>query len=86
MNYLWKTVREGKWGGWDVHGFFEQKGGVLAGQTLKRFIDNYDSREAALAAHPDASGGSEWTDPEVSLSHLPGEDDPVAGGMYPDDV
>jgi hypothetical protein len=23
--------------------------------------------------------------PQVSLNHLPGEDDPVPGGMYPDD-
>jgi len=59
----------------------------LSGQVLKHFIDSYETEEEALKAHPDAEGYSnKYTDPQVSLSHLPGEDDPVAGGMYPDDI
>lgn len=87
MEYLYKKLRVGDYGGVDVVGFFEQTSGVLAGQTLKQFIDNYPDEVAALAAHPDAVGySSAYTDPPVSLSHLPGENDPVPGGMYPDDV
>lgn len=86
MHYLWYTIRPSRYGGFDVHGFFEQPSGVLAGQTLKRFLDSFDTEEQAVAAYPDAKGGSVWTDPQVSLSHLPGENDPVAGGMYPDDI
>lgn len=85
--YLYKKLRVGKYGGVDVVGFFEQKSGVLAGQVLKQFIDNYDTEAEAKSAHPDAEGySSRFTDPQVSLSHLPGENDPVPGGMYPDDL
>ncbi len=52
MSYLWKAMRVGSRGGVDVVGFFEQKGGVLDGQTLKRFIDNYPTEEDAKTAHP----------------------------------
>jgi hypothetical protein len=85
--YLYKKLRAGKYGGIDVVGFAEAPASsVLAGQTLKHFIDNYETEEAAKAAHPDAEGySSVFTDPPVSLAHLPGENDPVAGGMYPDD-
>ena len=86
MEFLWYTVRPSRYGGFDVHGFFRQPSGVLAGQTLKRFLDAFDTEEEALAAYPQANGGSEWTDPPVSLSNLPSESDPVAGGMYPDDI
>lgn len=72
----------------DVVGFYTApENSVLAGQTVKRFINSYDSEKAAKQAHPDAEGySSKWTDPQVSLRHLPGEDDPVPGGMYPDDI
>lgn len=83
---LWKTIRAGKYGGFDVHGFFKQPSGVLKGQTLKRFLDNYETVEEAWKEHPDVAFGSHWTDPTVSLNHLPDENTPVAGGMYPDDV
>ena len=85
--YLWYTLRPSTWGGFDVHGFFEaDKSSVLAGQTIKRFLDNFDTEAEAREAYPDAKFGSAWTDPQVSLGHLPSEDDPVAGGMYPDDI
>lgn len=87
MKYLWKTIRQSQYGiGYDVHGFFEQEGGVLDGQTLKQFIDSFDTHEEAKAAYPDAEMGGDWTDPIVSLNHLPDENDPVPGGMYPDDL
>ncbi len=86
MDYLWKAMRVGQRGGIDVVGFFEQKGGVLNGQTLKRFIDNYPTEEDAKAAHPDVVGfTNKYTEPTIILSHLPGENDPLPGGMYLDD-
>ncbi len=86
MDYLWKALRVGQYGGIDVVGFFEQKGGVLDGQTLKRFINNYPTEEAARFAHPDVVGfTNKYLEPIVSISHLPREDEPVPGGMYLDD-
>jgi hypothetical protein len=56
---------------------------VLAGQDCKRFVEWYDSEEAAKAAWPQAEVG--YRDAHNTYSHLPGPDDPVPGGMYPDD-
>ena len=86
--FLYKKLRPSQYGGVDVVGFKEApRNSVLSGQVLKHFIDSYETEEEALKAHPDAEGYSnQYTDPQVSLSHLPGEDDPVAGGMYPDDI
>ena len=56
---------------------------VLAGQVGTRYIASFDTEEEALAAYPQAAEG--YVPPPVSVAHLPGEDDPVAGGMYPDD-
>jgi hypothetical protein len=77
--------------GWCIYGWGTYKrSSVLAGQPMKVFIDSYgdgdEGRAAALAAYPQATPSSAWTEPQVSLSHLPGEDDPVEGGMYPDDI
>ena len=58
---------------------------VLAGQAQKVFLDSYDTLEALLKDYPEAEGGGFFTDPQVSLNHLPSEDDFVAGGAYPDD-
>lgn len=69
-----------------VHGFTTHPTGVLAGQSCKVFLDSFDTREAALEIYPEANNGSNWTDPQVSLDHLPDENDPVPGGMYPDDI
>ena len=86
--FLYKKLRPSQYGGVDVVGFKEApRSSVLSGQVLKHFIDSYETEEEALKAHPDAEGYSNnYTDPQVSLSHLPGEDDPVSGGMYPDDI
>lgn len=56
---------------------------VLAGQTGTRFIGWYPSEAEALEAYPQAAGNG-CPEP-ASVGHLPDEDDPVPGGMYPDD-
>lgn len=82
----WYTIRPSKHGGFDVHGFGTYpRSSVLAGQTRKVFLDAFETEEEARRKYPEAAGGGDFTDPQVSLSHLPDEDDPVAGGMYPDD-
>ena len=58
--------------GWSTYG----RSSVLAGQPRKQFIDAFPTAEEAKAAFPDASFSSKWTEPEVSLSHLPGDEDP----------
>jgi hypothetical protein len=81
-------MRAGRYGGIDVigHGTYP-RGSVLAGQTSTVFLDNFETEEQARAKFPQAEGfENRWTAPQVSLAHLPGEDDPVAGGMYPDDM
>lgn len=88
QEYLWKALRAGRFGGIDVVGFkVAPPSSVLAGQTLTCFLDNFPTEEEALAEYPEAADN--WTSralaPQVSVAHLPGEDDPVPGGMYPDD-
>lgn len=67
--------------GWSTYG----KNSVLAGQPQKVFIDCYETQEEALMEYPQATPSSKWMEPQVSLSHLPGPDDMVPGGAYPDD-
>ena len=84
--YLYKQLRRNP-EGVDVVGFKEETSGVLKGQTIRCFIDAYNTEEEARAAHPDAEGWShKLLDPQVSLSHLPGENDHVPGGALPDDI
>lgn len=81
------TLRHGKRGGVDVLGWGTYPASsVLAGQPMKVFLDNYDSEEAALAAYPSAQWSHAMLDPQVNLSHLPGENDMVPGGALPDDI
>ncbi len=68
--------------GWSTY----PEGSVLAGQPRKVYLDSFATVEQLLKIHPDAKPGGKWLDPQVNLSHLPGEDDPVPGGMYPDDI
>jgi hypothetical protein len=84
----YRKLRRSQYGGVDVVGYYTApQSSVLAGQTCRIFLDSFDTEEAALAAYPDAEGySSKFTDPVVSLNHLPSEDDPVPGGMYPDDI
>ncbi len=87
-DFLWKALRRGKYGGVDVVAFREMpESSVLAGQTVTVFLDNYATEELARKDYPDVEGfTNEWLQPPVSVAHLPGEDDPVPGGMYPDDI
>jgi hypothetical protein len=86
-DYDYLTVQfKGSRDGWCVYGWGTYpESSVLAGQSMKRFLDSFESKEEALKAYPQAEPSSDWLEPQVSLGHLPGEDDPVPGGMYPDD-
>jgi len=68
--------------GWGTYG----RSSVLAGQPMKKAVGWFDSIEEAEAMYGDLNYSSKWTEPQVSVAHLPGEDDPVPGGMYPDDI
>lgn len=68
--------------GWGTYG----RSSVLAGQSMKKFIASFDSEAEAEAVYGSMNWNSPYLEPSVSLNHLPGEDDPVAGGMYPDDI
>jgi len=71
---------------WIVYGWSTYpKSSVLAGQPMKQFLDSFDTKEEAVKAFPGAVPSNRFVEPQISLSHLPGEDDPVPGGMYPDD-
>ena len=61
------------------------RGSVMEGQASKQFIECYANEAEARAAHPNAIEGVGNRSANNSVSHLPGEDDPVSGGMYPDD-
>lgn len=67
--------------GWSTY----PENSVLAGQAMKCFIDAFPDEQAALAKFPQAQASNRFSEPRVNLNHLPGEDDAVAGGMYPDD-
>lgn len=66
---------------WTVyqHGTYP-RGSVLAGQPSRRFVESYESLEAAQAAYPHAEvlahGGTTYRDINAMTAHLPGEDDP----------
>jgi hypothetical protein len=77
------SMRNGSWVvfGWDEY----PPHSVLAGQPRRNWLDSFETLELAQAKYPHAQPSNAYTDPQVSLSHLPGPDDPVAGGMYPDD-
>lgn len=83
---LWFALRHREFHGRmevQVIAAFEYQSGVLEGRIGTRYIDRFDTEEEALAAYPQAAEG--YVPPPVSVAHLPGEDDPVPGGMYPDD-
>lgn len=82
------TLSNDRDGGVNVHGWGTYpRHSVLAGQPMKVILDGFPDEAAARKAYPQAQEGfsSKWTEPPVSLNHLPGEDDMVAGGAYPDD-
>lgn len=67
--------------GWGTYG----RSSVLAGQASKHFLDSFDTEAEAEAVYGAMGWNNKWTEPSVSLNHLPGEDDFVPGGAYPDD-
>jgi len=70
---------------WAVYGFGTYgKGSVLEGQTKKVFLEYFDEEFAAKIAYPGADVG--FRSANNTYSHLPDEEDPVPGGMYPDDI
>lgn len=85
MHYLWKKLRVGRYGGVDVVGFKRQSSGVLRGQIMRCFINNFPDEATARATHPDAQG---WDGGEqvTFTNHLPGPDDQEPGGAWPDDI
>jgi hypothetical protein len=68
-----------------VYGWGVYDSGVLAGQTRKAFVESYASEGEARAAFPGADEGTHRRSAGNTFNHLPGEDDPVSGGAYPDD-
>jgi hypothetical protein len=52
---------------------------VLAGQTMKQFVDRFDDLEEAQAAYPQADLG--FRDPMNTFDHLPDPDEPESWRM-----
>lgn len=88
QQYDYYTLRHSRYGGIDVLGWGTYPdSSVLAGQPMKVFLDNFPTEEEARAKFPQAERfSSAWTEPQVSLSHLPGPNDMVPGGALPDDI
>ena len=87
MDFDYYTISHSRYGdGFDVFGWGTyERGSVLEGQPQKVFLDAFETLEAAKAEFPTATMSSRWMEPQVSLAHLPGADDFVRGGAYPDD-
>jgi len=68
-----------------VYAWSEHESGVLAGQERKQYLENFASEPEARAAYPSAWEGTGFRQVNVSLSHLPDENTPEAGGSYSDD-
>ena len=67
--------------GWGTH----PESSVLAGQPRKVFIDAFPNEPEARFRFPQADEGTHRRSAGNTFGHLPGEDDPVPGGMFPDD-
>jgi len=67
-----------------------ERSSVLAGQAFTRCCDCFATMAEAVAQYPKADDctaidGQRPLRNDSSLAWLPGEDDPVPGGAYPDD-
>ncbi len=71
--------------GVDVLGWYRSKTGVLKGMMSKAYMATFATEADAEAVYGPMNWWSKWLEPSQSLAHLPGEEDPVPGGMYPDD-
>ena len=69
----------------DVIGWYRVPTGVLKGQMSKAYLGSFSTEEQAEDIYGSMEWNSPFLEPSQSLDHLPGEDDPVPGGMYPDD-
>ena len=68
------TIENGRYGGFTVYEFSEYpRSSVLAGQTCKRFVKNFDTVEEAQAAYPEAEEGCR--DAHNYFDHLPDDGD-----------
>ena len=67
--------------GWSTY----ERNSVLAGQPKKQWLESYDTEEDARKDYPDAQFSSKWTEPQVSLNHLPGPDDYDPQENWPND-
>lgn len=82
----WYEKRGDRYGsGVDVIGWYEVRQGVLRGQMSKAYCGTFATEAEAEAVYGSMNWNSPYLEPSQSLAHLPGEDDPVPGGMYPDD-
>lgn len=85
MGYEYYEKRKGKRGGVDILGWKRVTTGVLKGRMVKHYLGNLPTEEEAEGKYGEMNWYSPWTSPETSLNDLPGPEDPVPGGMYPDD-
>jgi hypothetical protein len=69
----------------DVIGWYKVPTGVLKGSLSKAYCGTFKTEAEAEAMYGSMNWNSPYLEPNTSLDHLPGEDDPVPGGMYPDD-
>jgi hypothetical protein len=64
-------------GGFDVNdiGSVYPESSVLAGQTMIKFIDSFDTIELAQAAYPEATVSHKLLLPQNTVDHLPDDTD-----------
>lgn len=77
MKKLRITIEADKSGeGYNVYswGVYERSS-VLAGQTMKRFIDGFDTLDEARAAYPAVDVNQFQESAHNTVNHLPGPDD-----------
>ena len=77
--YHWMYARVGQYGGYDAMGVI-QRGyttGVLKGQDMICFVDNFNTIEDLEKAYPGLSDEfrGEWTAPQNHFNHLPDHGD-----------
>lgn len=80
------SIEPSKYGGFAVYAWGEYpRHSVLAGQVMKSYVAGGDDLEELKAKYPKAEVSEGRRSANNYFGHLPGEDDPVPGGMYPDD-
>lgn len=83
--YNYYKLRKNRDGTIDVLAFGTYpENSVLAGQTMKVFMDTFDTEEEAKKVYPKAEGYCGYESVNT-FDHLPGPDDFMSGGALPDD-